>query len=76
MKKQVLVADQEDVKRVSSANEKLDASMAREDETKAASQKTIDVLEISSKSKMRENGKRAARLLEKEREPSMKKVCR
>ena len=37
LKKKVLVADQEVVKEVSSANEKLDASLVREEATKAAS---------------------------------------
>ena len=56
LKKQVLVADQEAVEKVPSANEKLDISLAREETTKAASQKMIDVLKINSKSKLRRMG--------------------
>ena len=66
-KKQVLVTDQEAVDKVSSANEKLGVSLAREEAIKAAPKKTIDVLKINSKSKLRENGKRVAQALEKRR---------
>ena len=48
------------MKNISLENEELDASLAREDPTKAASQKTLDVLEITSKFKVRKNAKRAA----------------
>ena len=57
LKKQVVVADQEAAKKVSSANKKLDTSLVREEATKAASQKTIGVLEINSKSKGRQKAK-------------------
>ena len=76
MKKQVLVADQEVVKKVSLANEKLDASLTREEVTKAAVQKTTDVLEINWKSKVRDNGKQAAQALEDERNTLWKEVYR
>ena len=75
LKKQVVVADQEAPKKVSLANKKLDASLAREEATNTASQKTIDVLEINSKSEGREKAKRSAQALEKKMYKLRKKVC-
>ena len=65
LKNQLIVADQKASRKVSLANEKLYASCAREEATKAATQKTINALEINSKSKDREKAKRAAQALEK-----------
>ena len=58
------------------ANENLDVSLAREEETKVASQKKTDELEINSKSKWRDIGKGTAKALEKEQGLSKKKAKR
>ena len=76
LEKQVLVADEEATKKVTLANVKLDASLAREEATKAASQKAIDVLVTKSKSKVKDDAMRAAQALEKERNTWRKKLCR
>ena len=61
---------------VSFANEKLDVSLAREEETKVASQKMIDDVAINSTSKLKENGNWSAKVLENERVLSKKKTKR
>ena len=60
MKTQVIDADQEAARKVSSANKKLSASLSREEATKPPPQKTIDVLKINSESNGREKAKRSA----------------
>ena len=64
------------MEKVSSANEKLDALLTREEVTKIASQKMIDVLDINLRSKLWENGKWAAQALENKRIALWKKFCR
>ena len=55
------------------ANEKVAASLAREENTKLAAQKKIDDAAIRSKVKLRANSKRSPEVLEKEREALKKK---
>ena len=73
LKKQNAIDLRSSEAKVTAADAKVAASLAREEITKLKCQKNVDNVVIKSKAKRRENGKLAAEVLKKDREASKKK---